>query len=30
MSTVLVVEDSPAQREMITDLLRGSGLNVSI
>ena len=30
MSTVLVVEDSPAQREMITDLLRGSGLNVSV
>ncbi len=30
MSTVLVVEDSPAQREMITDLLRGSGLDVSV
>ncbi|MEY2976309.1 MAG: response regulator transcription factor [Prochlorotrichaceae cyanobacterium] len=30
MSTVLVVEDSPAQREMITDLLRGSGLTVNI
>lgn len=28
MSTVLVVEDSVAQREMITDLLRGSGLKV--
>jgi twitching motility two-component system response regulator PilH len=30
MSTVLVVEDSPTQREMITDLLRGSGLSVSV
>ncbi|MBE9079257.1 response regulator [Romeria aff. gracilis LEGE 07310] len=30
MSTVLVVEDSVAQREMITDLLRGSGLDVSV
>ena len=30
MSTVLVVEDSVTQREMITDLLKGSGLNVSI
>lgn len=29
MSTVLVVEDSPAQREMITNLLRGSGLQVT-
>jgi len=29
MSTVLVVEDNRAQREMITDLLRGSGLEVS-
>ncbi|MBE9227960.1 response regulator [Phormidium sp. LEGE 05292] len=30
MSTVLVVEDSVTQREMISDLLRGSGLNVSV
>jgi twitching motility two-component system response regulator PilH len=30
MSTVLVVEDSVAQREMITDLLRGSGLTVTV
>jgi twitching motility two-component system response regulator PilH len=30
MSTVLVVEDSVTQREMITDLLKGSGLTVSI
>ena len=30
MSTVLVVEDSVTQREMITDLLKGSGLSVSI
>jgi twitching motility two-component system response regulator PilH len=29
MSTVLVVEDSLPQREMITDLLRGVGLKVS-
>ncbi|HEY9297898.1 MAG TPA: response regulator, partial [Phormidium sp.] len=28
MSTVLVVEDSVTQREMISDLLRDSGLNV--
>lgn len=28
MSTILVVEDSVAQREMITELLKGSGLNV--
>jgi len=28
MSTVLVVEDSVTQREMIEDLLKGSGLNV--
>ncbi len=28
MSTVLVVEDSVTQREMIEDLLRGSGLTV--
>lgn len=30
MSTVLVVEDSIAQREMISELLKGSGLTVSI
>ena len=30
MSTVLVVEDSVTQREMITDLLKGSGIEVSI
>ncbi|MEL6223917.1 MAG: response regulator [Cyanobacteria bacterium J06626_14] len=30
MSTVLVVEDSVTQREMITDLLRGSGLDVTV
>ncbi|HEY9700469.1 MAG TPA: response regulator [Trichocoleus sp.] len=30
MSTVLVVEDSVSQREMISDLLRKSGLNVTI
>ena len=30
MSTVLVVEVSVTQREMITDLLKGSGLSVSI
>lgn len=30
MSTVLIVEDSVTQREMISDLLRGSGLNVSV
>ncbi len=29
MSMVLVVEDSLPQREMITDLLRGSGLEVT-
>ncbi len=29
MSTVLVVEDSPAQRAMIKDLLKGSGLVVT-
>lgn len=29
MSTVLVVEDSIPQREMITDLLRGIGLEVA-
>ncbi len=30
MSSVLVVEDSPAQREMIKDLLKESGLSVTI
>lgn len=30
MSTVLVVEDSPSQREMIIDLLKGSGLSVMV
>jgi twitching motility two-component system response regulator PilH len=30
MSTVLVVEDSVTQREMITDLLKGSGLTVTV
>jgi twitching motility two-component system response regulator PilH len=30
MSTVLVVEDSVTQREMIKDLLKGSGLNVTV
>jgi twitching motility two-component system response regulator PilH len=30
MSTVLVVEDSVTQRAMITELLKGSGLNVTI
>lgn len=30
MSTVLVVEDSVTQRQMITDLLRGSGLDVTV
>jgi twitching motility two-component system response regulator PilH len=30
MSTVLVVEDSVPQREMITKLLRGIGLNVTL
>lgn len=30
MSTVLVVEDSPTQRELITDLLKGSGLKVMV
>lgn len=30
MNTVLVVEDSPTQREMITDLLKGSGLTVMV
>ncbi|MBW4466797.1 MAG: response regulator [Pegethrix bostrychoides GSE-TBD4-15B] len=29
MSTILVVEDSPAQRTMIADLLKGSGLEVT-
>jgi twitching motility two-component system response regulator PilH len=30
MSTILVVEDSVTQREMITDLLRNSGLTVTV
>jgi twitching motility two-component system response regulator PilH len=30
VNTVLVVEDSVTQREMITDLLKGNGLNVTI
>ncbi|MBT9315223.1 response regulator transcription factor [Leptothoe spongobia] len=30
MSTVLVVEDSVAQREMIIDLLQGNGLQVTV
>lgn len=30
MSTVLVVEDSVTQREMITELLKGSGLEVTV
>ena len=30
MSTVLVVEDQRAQREMIADLLKGSGLLVTL
>jgi len=30
MSTVLVVEDSLAQRQMISDLLKGSGIKVAI
>lgn len=30
MSTVLVVEDSPTQRELITDLLKRSGLKVMV
>lgn len=30
MSTVLVVEDSMAQREMIIDLLKGNGLQVTV
>lgn len=29
MSTILVVEDSPTQREMIADLLKDSGLDVT-
>ena len=29
MSTVLIVEDSIAQREMITDLLKASGMKVT-
>ncbi|WP_204102150.1 MULTISPECIES: response regulator [Spirulina sp. CCY15215] len=30
MSKVLVVEDSPAQRQMISELLRSSGLTVEV
>lgn len=30
MSTVLLVEDSLTQREMISDLLKGNGLNVIV
>ncbi|NES25441.1 MAG: response regulator [Symploca sp. SIO3E6] len=30
MRTVLVVEDSLAQRQMISDLLKGSGLKVTV
>lgn len=30
MSKVLVVEDSPAQRQMITELLKNSGLKVIV
>ncbi len=30
MSTILVVEDSLAQRQMISDLLKGSGLDVAV
>lgn len=30
MSTVLVVEDSITQRELISDLLKGTGLNVVV
>ena len=30
MSTILVVEDSLSQRQMISDLLRGSGLKVAV
>jgi twitching motility two-component system response regulator PilH len=30
MSTVLVVEDSPTQRELIIDVLKGSGLTVMV
>ena len=30
MSTVLVVEDSPTQREMIIDLLKSNGLTVMV
>jgi twitching motility two-component system response regulator PilH len=30
MSTVLVVEDSVTQRQMITELLKGSGLAVTV
>ncbi len=30
MSTILVVEDSPTQREMILELLKGNGLTVNV
>jgi len=30
MSTVLVVEDSPTQREIIIDLLKGNGITVMV
>jgi twitching motility two-component system response regulator PilH len=30
MNTVLVVEDSPTQRELIANLLKGSGLKVMV
>lgn len=30
MSTILVVEDSPTQREIIIDALKGSGLTVNV
>ena len=30
MSTILVVEDSPTQREIISDILKGTGLTVAV
>jgi twitching motility two-component system response regulator PilH len=30
MSKILIVEDSPSQRQMISDLLKSSGLNVTV
>ena len=30
MSTILVVEDSPTQREIISDILKGTGLTVTV